>query len=247
MKRADVPSMSDLTGSIGATWLTDARLGGLAAIIGAGLMIVGAILLVTSGADLNTALAQDSIGVYLVDAAENKTILSANLSFWMFGVVVLAASGILFARISIDRPTIAALGAGAYILGAALALVAFSVWLALVREIAPAHVAGTDLTVIGAALGEIVSVMDWVATVLVLGIGQGLIAIAGRGRWVPNWLFIWGIVVLAAGALAIVGLILDMRTSVPPVGVVAGLGWPIAAGIVALRYEDRNQMAGNAR
>lgn len=236
MQAAELSSAGAQSGSE-AIALSDARLGGLAAVIGALLMLAGAAVWTSVGADIDVALHDGTMSAYLTDVANNQTAVTTNLGFWMLGVMFLCASGVVFARLAPNRRTIAALGALGYILGATLALASFSVWLGIVRGLAPAHAAGTDLTAVGVALGETATLADWVATALIIGLGPALISIAGRGSWVPRWLYIWGLVALVAGVVAIAVIAAGARTS-PLVFLIlpVGLGWTIAAGIVAMRY-----------
>jgi len=221
-------------------WSTDARFGGIAAIIGALLMIGGAVIFASSGIDLDAALVEGTVGSYLVDAAANMKLLTANLSLWMFGVVFLAAGGIGLSRVSSADTVFATAAQGSYVVGAALALAAFTLWLGIVQGLAPAHGPDNDLSAIGSALGFAATTADWIATALIIGIGPGLISFAGRGTWVPRWLFVWGIFAVAAAGFSILGLFIGGRATVSFIDVPVGIGWTIAAGIVALRYRAQD-------
>ncbi len=213
---------------------TESRLAGLAAITGAVAMLAGAVLWAASGADLDAALADGTMADYLVEAADNSALLTANLGTWIFGVLLLGIGGILLARLGHDDAPAGALARFAYTAGPAAAIVFFSLWLGIVLGLAPAHGAGEPVIGAAVAMGYAASIADWVATVLIVGVGAAAVAHAGRDTWVPRWLFNWAMVALAAGALAIAGLL----AGAPGVGmpiIPIGLGWTIAAGITAVR------------
>ncbi len=218
---------------------TNARFGGITAIVGALLMIGGAALWAIAGADLDAALVDGTVGSYLTDAAGNVKILTANLSLWMFGVVFLAAGGIGLSRLSSTNSAVATAAQGSYLVGAALGLAAFALWLGIVQELAPVHGQDADLSAVAAALGLTATTADWVATALIIGVGPGLISFAGKGVWVPRWLFIWGIVAVIASGVSILGLYIGGRATWAFIDVPVGVGWTLAAGIVALRHRTR--------
>lgn len=215
---------------------SSAKFGGAMAPIGALVMFAGAATWASTGLDLDAALTDGTVGDYLVDAADNMSALTTNLSLWMFGVVFMVAGGIGLSRIAPSDSAVANAARGSFMVGGALALAAFSIWMGIVRELAPAHAAGTDLAAVGAALGQAATIADWVATALIIGVGPALISISGKGSWVPRWLFVWSAVALLASVISIIGLYTDQRATISFINVPIGLAWMIAAGIVALRH-----------
>ena len=88
------------------------------------------------------------------------------------------------------------------------------------------------------ALGFFASRADWIATVLLVGVGPALIAASGRDTWVPGWLAIWGALALLAGLLTTLTTLTTLAVGLTTYGflvVPVGLGWTIAAGVVVLR------------
>ncbi len=213
------------------------RTAGMTTAVGAAVMLLGTVFWAASGADLDGALENGTIGEYLTEASANQTLLAINLSLWILGVLVMGAGGILLSRHGAGDGDAAAIARAAFTAGPAAAIVFFSMWLGIVLGLAPAYVAGASVEPVAVALGEAASIADWIATVLILGVGAVALAFAGRESWVPRWLFRWGLVSGAAGALAIAGLVLDMRTTLAFPDVVIGLGFLIAAGIVAIRHD----------
>lgn len=205
------------------------------AISSALIMIVGAILLAASGADLDGALAEGSMDAYLRQAAGARSILVANLSVWIVGVVLWGAAGTLISRLSAGRPAAALLGRYCFSVGVPLVVAAYVAWLTIVVQLT-----GGDSAVslkVGEALGWFASRGDWVATILVVGLGPALVASGGAGTWAPRWLVIWGYLAAATGFLNAIAMLtggaglLTYGFLIIPVGV----GWMIAAGVVLLR------------
>lgn len=209
------------------TW-THARLGGVATIAGALLMVLGAALWASTGADLDAALADGQMAAYLVDAAEHGTALRANLAAWIAGVVTLAVGGMALSRMDGD-PAPAGAARTMFAVAAPTAVVAFVAWLALVRS---AETLGVE---VAEALGYIASRADWIATALIVGFGPLLLGVAAARTWAPRWLTLWGYAAGAAGLLTVVAMITDQLSTIGMPVVPIGLGWMIAAGIVALR------------
>lgn len=216
-----------------------ARATGVMAILATLSMVTGAALWASSGADLDAALAQRTVGDYLVQAAEVRVTLLANLALWMIGASLMSAAVIGFFSMTTSRSLVAHLALGGAVAGVALALASFSIWMGIVLEVAPAHAAGADLSVLGAALGQAASISDWVATALILAAGGGLIGVAGRRDWAPNWLYGWSLLLILVGAVSLFGLFIDARTSLSFLIVPVGLLWFLAAGVTALRVSTR--------
>ncbi len=216
----------------------DARTSGIFAIVGSITMLVGTAAWMTSGADLDKALDGDSMAEFLTDAANSGAALVANLSLWMLGVVLLAIGGLGLLRRGRQDSLASVIGRFSLTAGAGLVLAAYSMWLGIVLGLAPAHLAGESVIGTARALGYAASIGDWVATVMILGVGIGAIVTAGRGVWVPRWLWIWGMATLATGVLTILGLFLEARTTLSMIILPFGMLFLIAAGIVAIRDND---------
>jgi len=211
------------------------RAAGITAIAGAVAMLVGTAFWAASGADLDAALEDNTIADYLTDAAANGTVLTTNLGFWIFGVTLLGLGGILLSRLGDQGSPATAVAQFAFTAGPAAAIVFFSVWLGIVLGLAPAHVAGAQVEATALALGHAASIADWIATVIILSVGGAAIAVAGRDTWVPRWLLRWAGLTAALGVLAIVGLLVDARTTLAMPVLPVGIGFMIAAGVTAIR------------
>jgi len=205
---------------------------GVTAIAGAVLMLIGAVLWAASGADLDAALADGAIGQYLIDAAANSELLVANLSFWIAGALVLSIAGVMLLGLGASSPNVAIAARAVYTTGAPLAIASFVAWLALIRL---AGSGGSEVEALADTLGFFASRADGIATVLLVSFGPALIVAGGRDSWVPGWLAIWGAVALFAGLLSTVAMFAGGLTTYGFLVVPVGVGWTIAAGVVALR------------
>ena len=161
--------------------------------LGAISMLIGAIIKRVVGADLDGALAGADIGQYLAAASGLEAGLFINLSFWILGAFLIGSGGYLISR---HRPdTVSGVAAASYLIGSVLAISSFVTWIAVVRLAET-----TQAFDLADALGFIASRSDWIATVLIVGLGPLLVSIAGRDTWVPRWLFVLGAVTAFAGA-----------------------------------------------
>ena len=213
------------------------RAAGITAIVGAVTMLIGTAFWVVSGTDLDAALEGDTIGEYLTDVAASSTLVTANLGFWILGVILLGLGGIMLSTLGDQDSPATAVARFAFTVGPAAGIVFFSVWLGIVLGLAPAHVAGDQVEAIALALGQAASIADWVATVVILSLGGAALAVAGRSTWVPPWLFRWAMLTAVLGALGIVGLMVGARTTLTVPIVAVGIGFMIASGITALRHD----------
>jgi len=215
------------------------RAAGITVIVGAVAMLVGTAFWAASGADLDAALEDNTIADYLTEAASNSTVLTTNLGFWILGATLLGLGGILLSRLGDQDSPATAVAQFAFTAGPAAAIVFFSVWLGIVLGLAPAYVAGAQVEATASALGHAVSIADWIATVMILSVGGTAMAVAGRDTWVPRWLFRWAVLTAALGVLAIVGLIVDSRTTLALAMLIVpvGIGFMIAAGVAAIRRD----------
>jgi hypothetical protein len=211
------------------------RTAGITCIAGATTMLVGTALWVVSGTDLDAALEAGRIGTYLTDAAANKTILTANLGFWILGVILLGIGGNMLSTLGRADSLATVIARFAFTAGPAAAIVFFSIWLGIVLGLAPAHAAGEEVQATALALGYGVSIADWIATVVIVSLGPLAVAVAGRGTWVPQWLFRWSQLAGALGVVAMVGLITGAVAMAFPV-IPVGIGFMIASGVSLLRH-----------
>lgn len=219
---------AETSNSAGLRWTA------VAAILGSLLMVAGAAVWSASGADLDLALQEAAMTGYLVDAAEQDTLLVVNLSLWIFGAISLGIAGTALAVLGERTHPATAAARLVYTGGAALAVAAFVTWLALVR-LAGNVTDPASVEPLADALGFIASRADWIATVLLVGVGPALLSFAGRDTWVPRWLAAWSFLTLIAAVLTTVAMFAGGLSTYGFVIVPVGLGWTIGAGVVALR------------
>lgn len=212
---------------------TNTRLGAYTALGGSLSFIIGAALWIVSGVDIDQALASSEMSSYLAAVAEVRYLLVANLSFWILGALLLGAAGTALANQCVRRPAVAEMGRLCYRTGVPLAIVAFVAWLVLVVQVAPENSSAAIL--LAESLGWFASRADWVATVLIIGVGPALFSLAGRGDWMPVWLARGGIATAVAGLLTTIAMFTDGLTTYGFLIVPVGLAWMIAAGLVLLR------------
>lgn len=214
---------------------TDRRLvvGGWTAITGGIGMVIGAVFNLAAGADADAALETGDIAGYLTAADAARGLVVVNLSVWIVAICVLCAGGVLMASTSEDGVA-RRLSIFAYTTGAGTAVMFFSLWMGVVLGLAPAHVAGTDVSAVALALLHGAVNADWVITVMVLSVGGGFLVLSAEATWAPGWLVRWAQLGFVVGALALVALVTGLRTFAP-VDVPIGIGMILAAGIVAVR------------
>lgn len=225
---------------------TTIRIGAYTAITGAVTMLIGAALWGASGADLDQALANGELSNYLTAAGEARQLLVANLTLWIMGVFILGIAGTAMANLCVRRQAIAQVAKFNFATSVPLVIAAYVAWLAVVVQIAPQTTPSAVL--LAEVVGWFASRADWVATILIIGIGPTLISLAGRGDWVPTWLARWSIVTAIAGLLTAVAM-LTGGSGLSTYGfliIPAGVGWMLAAGIVLLRRIGTTQANRNA-
>lgn len=227
-----------MSGAVATERGADTRVAGTLALFGAGVMLLGAGIWASTSADIDVALVTGEMAAYLVAAAEHRAALVANLSLWIVGVLGLGAAGTAMAAVGNGPALIRDLARFVYWVATAVAIGAFVAWLAIVVQLT----AATSPT--GVAIAEVVGWYayraDGVATALIIGVGPALLARAGRGDWVPGWLFGWG---HFAAFTAVLSFLPYFVPAVPFgltfVIVPVGIGWTLAAGIVLLRQRKR--------
>lgn len=211
----------------------DTRAAALTALAAAVTMIVGAVLWASTGTDMDAALADGSVSVYLADAAANSAVLVTQLSIWIVGALLIGAADIHLAGVATVRTAASRVAHYAAVTGASIAVVAFVVWLALVTQLAPA--ADTVTEPVAATIAWVASRADWIATVLLVAVAPATIAVGAVRDWMPTWLARWAAVAALAGLVTIVAMFTGGLSTYGFFIVPVGLGWLIAAGVHLLR------------
>ncbi|HQW04492.1 MAG: hypothetical protein IPH05_05565 [Flavobacteriales bacterium] len=217
--------------------IVNPRTAGATAIIGAITMLAGAGTWMSTGTDLDAALMGGTVADYLIASHAKAGALALNIGLWTMGAVLMCAGGVQLALLGRSRPQPAALAAFAYAVGAASAIVFFPLWYGIIVGLSPAQAAGADVSAFATALGHSATTADWLATVMILAVGGMSVANAGRDTWVPRWLHTWSYFLGVAGVLSLMGIVLGDRSTYGMLIVPIGIGWLIAAGIVAMRYK----------
>lgn len=205
------------------------RASGYTLILGVLTMIAGAIVHFSTGTDLWAALAADSIGDHLAAVAGAEGVHYLGLTLWSVGAILLGLGG----------AGLAGTGAGAgadmarasYAIGASLAVASFLLMASVVR-IADG---GGDAAIAAEGLGFAGAHLDDVATAVIIGLSPVLLALSGTAGALSKWLarLAWG---CGAAALVMVAAIfVDATATWGLVIVPIGLGWTLAAGILAVR------------
>ncbi len=208
---------------------------GLLAVVGAGLMLLGAAVWVSTGSlDLDAALQTGEMAAYLVAAGEHRAALVANLCIWIVGVLGLGAAGTAMAAVGRGSGLTGDLVRFVYWVGVSVAISAFVAWLAIIVQLSGAT--GATPVAIAEVVGWFAYRMDLIATVLLIGVGPALVAWAGREGWVPRWLLGWGLLAALVGVLSFLPYFVPavpfgLTFAIVPVGI----GWTLAAGVVLLR------------
>lgn len=217
------------------------RVAGVSAIVGAIIMLAGAATWVSTGTDLDAALMACTVPEYLIATHAKSGPLAVNIALWTLGAVIMCAGGVQLAVLGRSHPQPAAIAAFAYAVGAASAIVFFPLWYGIIVGLSPAQAAGAEVSAFAIALGHGATTADWLATVMILAVGGLAVAHAGRDTWVPRWLRIWSYFIGVAGALTLLGLVLGDRSTYAMLIVPIGIGWLIAAGIVAMRMKPQDK------
>ncbi|MCO6484575.1 MAG: hypothetical protein J5I41_02240 [Saprospiraceae bacterium] len=210
---------------------------GYCALTGAICMLVGAACWGATGTDLWVALARNDIDTWLSQLESARSLLVVNTSFWVAGVVLMAAAGKMMSGLTSRSKGMAALGHACTQTGAAVAIVAFLLMLAPAVHLAPDTSA--EAVRLAGLIGWTGARLDDLATLLIIGAGPLLLSIAGDKDWVPGWLRIWGYLAGGAGLVAILTLFNPGHPEPGFLIVPVGIGWMIAAGIVLIRAAKR--------
>lgn len=213
--------------------LTATKIGAYTTLIGSLCMLTGAALWGISGADLDAALDTGELGIYLKTANEGLTLLIANLSIWICGVILLGVGVTMMTVISTKRLIIAKIAQYNYWIGVPIVVVSYVAWLAVVVRLS--SIGSPSVAAIAEAVGWFATRADWVATILILGTGPVLISLAGKNDWVPKWLRIWSFVALFAAFLNAIGMYAGGLTTYGFLIIPVGMGWMIASSIVLFK------------
>lgn len=174
-------------------------------------------------------------GAYLIAAGEQKGLLVANLTIWMLMAFLLGIAATAMTTLSGTQGLMSLVARYCVWSGVPLVLAAYAAWLAVIVQVAP-DTTPTAVLLAG-TLGWFASRADWVATILIIGIGPTFLSLAGRGTWVPKWLLVWSCLTAAAAALNAVAL-LTGGAGLATYGfaiIPLGVGWMMAAGILLSR------------
>jgi len=218
---------------------TAMRVGGLTAIVGSLCALTGAALWASSGTDIDKSLVSNQIAEYLIAAGEHRVVLVANLSIWIVMAFLMGIAAMAMAGLAEGRRLLSDVARSCYHMGVPLVVAAYVAWLAVVLRVAPETTPAAVAT--AEALGWFASYADWIATMLVIGIGPTFLALAGRGTWAPGWLVKWSYLTAVAGCLTAVAM-LTGGSGLSTYGFViipVGVFWMMAAGVVLLRNQDR--------
>ena len=205
------------------------RAAGVVALVGAIVMLVGAALYASSGADYWLAVSSGETQGFLNDAAASATTLYAGLSAWIAGAILMAVGGGLVAGVGTGFGARAARTTLA--IGASVAVPAFLVMATVVRL----AVSGATSLELVDSLAFLGTTLDDVATIIIIGVSPVLIGLSGRSRWMPRWLFVWASACGVAGLLAGAAVFLGSSSTLGMVLVPVGIGWVLATGVVAIR------------
>ncbi|MDF9799385.1 hypothetical protein OKW21_004648 [Catalinimonas alkaloidigena] len=213
--------------------LTATKIGAYTTLIGSLCMLCGAALWGSSGADLDAALDTAELENYLTTAHEKSTLLIANLSVWICGVMLLGVGATMMLSISTKRLIIAKIAQYNYWIAIPIVVVSYVAWLAVVVRLAPNN--SPSVAAIAEAVGWFATRADWIATILILGTGPLLISFAGKDDWVPKWLLIWSIICLFTGILNALAMYAGGLTTYGFLIIPVGMSWMIASSIVLFR------------
>jgi hypothetical protein len=211
-----------------------ATIGAYSALIGSLCMLIGAALWGASGADLDQALDNGQLTNYLEEVKSISSLLLANLTFWIVGVIILGVAGMMMSSLCNTQPILGGIARYIYGIAVPLAIASFIVWLVLVVRLSPDG--SPTAALVADSLGWFASRADWVATILIVGLGPFLLSIAGRQDWVPKWLYNWGLVAFCGGFVCLIAIFAGGLSSYGFLVVPTGISWTIASSIVLFKY-----------
>lgn len=209
------------------------KIGSFTALLGSICMLGGAAIWGASGADMDASMAANDIVGYLSVAKESKTMLIANLSIWIVGVIILGVAASMMTYLSRENSVLSIIARYNYGVGIPLVVISYVAWLSVVVRLTAYD--PSSVSVVAETMGWFAVRADWVATVLVLGTGPLLLALAGKNSWVPKWLFVWSYFCLAAGILNIIAMFTGDFSTYGFLIIPVGMGWMVASSVVLFK------------
>lgn len=214
------------------------RAAGVAAVASGILFFAGVVLQTSTGWFPEPALAGGDMAAWLADVAAARSRALVGIGLSIVAIALWAPFAIVIHHLlAARRPALALGAASGYLAGIPLALAAFAFAFGATWGLADA--AGPGDAVVSTALMRGFLVMDDLATFLIGGVGNGLVAVAAiRGDVLPRWLGWLGIV-----AATLVTVVL-LRYLVPAfafatIGYPLTLLWFVLAGVVLIRRAGR--------
>lgn len=210
------------------------RTAGATLLAGCIAMAVGAACWAASGVDFDTALEQGRSLELLADVAASQQLLAAGFVSWLCAPMLFAAAGAALSRLHHDD--VAGVVAGALLrFGAAVACVAFALFLTMTSAVAPLHDRTPESLAV--ALNFLTSRLDWIATIAIIGLPPALLSHANRATW-PAWLVRWGYAGVLTSALTVTAMVTGVGLAtfgfaIVPVGIV----WAFVVAVRLLRSE----------
>ncbi len=212
-----------------------AKTGAYAALIGSLCMLSGAAMLAISGADMDLALETNDISGYLTAVGNNRILLIINLSLWIFGVIILGAAATMMISLGRQRIVLSKLAQYNYQVAIPIVVISYVAWMTVILPVSGNT--SEEVAFLTESIGWFATRADWVATILVLGIGPVLISLAGRNIWVPKWLLKWSYTALVSGILTILALYIGGMTTFGFTIIPVGMGWMVASSVVLFRIK----------
>lgn len=209
------------------------KIGAITTLLGSLCMLGGAAILGASGTDLDVSLAANDMAGYLNAVNESKTILIANLSVWIVGVLLLGVAASMMTYLSRENQILSLIARYNYWIGIPIVVISYMAWLAVVVRLTSYE--PSSVSAIAEAVGWFAVRADWVATVLVLGTGPLLLSLAGKKSWVPKWLMVWSYFCIVVGFLNIIAMYLGGLNTYGFLIIPVGMGWMIASSIVLFK------------
>lgn len=188
-----------------------------------------------SGTDLWAALANGQMASYLEATQQVKSILIANISFWVLGVFMIGTAGNLLAGFFKQENGMVKIAQSCYSVAIPLAIVAFICMLSLTMIIAGNG--GENSLTLAETIGWIGTRLDDIATALIIGGAPLFLSLAGNKDWMPKWLVYLGYLAGILGVLGLVVLFFPKQYMLGLLILPVGLGWMIATGVVLLRKD----------
>ncbi len=213
------------------------KIAAITVLVGSTCMIAGAVLMGISGADLDTALDRNELANYLTVAGDNKSLLIANLTIWIIGVIITGLAATLMVNLGEPQKVLSRIVTYNYSIAIPIVVVAYSAWMVIVVRLTSHN--PQESVVLAEIMGWFASRADWIATILVLGIGPFLISLSGKNYWVPKWLLVWSYFTLFAGFLNLVAMFAGGLTTYGFLIIPVGMGWMIASFFVLTKFSRR--------